>query len=173
MLFSKDLIDQLEAGTALDVTREGEAVDRDLRIATVLVLIQLGHIDDEFESAELKALVVNVGKAFVLDDVEVGELLELTSIIRKKEGALASAVELINQSFSPVQKEEILSVVWKVIVADGVADAIEARYAALVRERFGLGLDAAIRARQKAEAEVSKVTAPVEDDCDCDEEPIE
>lgn len=173
MFFSKNLIDQLEAGTTLDVTKEGEAVDRDLRIATVLVLIQLGHIDDEFDSEELRALVVNVGKAFILDDVEVGELLELTNIIRKKEGVLSSAVELINQSFSPAQKEEILSVVWKVIMADGVADSVEARYAALVRERFGLGLDAAIRARQKAETDIAKDPVPVEDDCDCDDEPVE
>ena len=151
MLFDKKLLEELGNTAELTVDKNGEAIDRDLQIATVLLLIQLGHIDDELDAAEITALVRSVGHSFTLGEVEVGELLELADIVRKSPGALNDAVELINQSFSATQKEEVLSVVWKVILSDGVADKLEARYAALVRERLGLGLDAAIRARQKAE----------------------
>jgi uncharacterized tellurite resistance protein B-like protein len=60
-------------------------------------------------------------------------------------------IEAINKNFSSAQREHVLMIVWKIALADGIADQLETGLATTLRQNLDLTMEQAIRARQLAE----------------------
>jgi uncharacterized tellurite resistance protein B-like protein len=135
----------------IDVEESAIPAERDLVIAVIIVLLEMATVDNNFAPEELRMLVSTINKEFRTSDEEVGSLLEVARVIRKQPGATSRMIEAINKNFSSAQREHVLMIVWKIALADGIADQLETGLATTLRQNLDLTMEQAIRARQLAE----------------------
>ncbi|MCB0334113.1 MAG: TerB family tellurite resistance protein, partial [Bdellovibrionales bacterium] len=83
---------------------------------------------------------------------EVPELVEIAIAAKCEKGKIDEFVKAINDNFNPKQRQEILTMVWKVVLADGKIDKFEERFAAQMKTRFMLSDEQADQARAAAQA---------------------
>ncbi|MCB0359024.1 MAG: TerB family tellurite resistance protein [Bdellovibrionales bacterium] len=146
--------DFFEGSAPLRLDKAGKPAARDVVIATVIVLLELAHQDKEFSEEEFTQIIRGLNREFGLSDAEAGMVMEIADYARKNPERGSEATRVINEHFSDEQKEHILSMLWRVVLADGLVDAFETRYAVLLRTRLNLSLEQAVRARTQAEQEL-------------------
>ncbi len=98
---------------------------RNLQIATCALLMEMAASDDDFTSDEKARITAILKSRFDLNDVQVNELLELTSQELKKSLDLYGFARLINQNFDEAQKIAVIEMIWEVIYTDGQLSAYE------------------------------------------------
>jgi|GEM_PF-1848335 len=130
---------------------EGEISARDLQVATVAILCELAHADNDFEASELTEIVRVMNSEFDLTDVEIGELVEISEYLRVNSKKVEDYFTLVNKHFGADHKIELLRLMWLVIGADGVADKAESDLAVVTRKRLGLTMEQAVGARVLAQ----------------------
>jgi uncharacterized tellurite resistance protein B-like protein len=146
---------------SLTVDKDGEKVTRDLQIAAVVLLLEVARRDGHFEQEEATAVVRAVEEEFGIDRDKALELLERAETsgraleLGRGEGIEPLKIDyflrVINEHFDDTQKQHILAMCWKVILADGVIDNDESTFAVGLRTALGLTLEQSIRARRIAE----------------------
>lgn len=135
-----------------------------LRSAAAVILINAAKSDLQIDSKERLAIVDTIERHLALPRAKVTALLE------QHEGSATSSklnqfTQIIKKDFDLKQRTEILSWVWAVIAADGIATNEESSFAANLRNALGLSLEQAIQARKLAEhVELDGFKEPVEAD---------
>ncbi len=136
--------------TSLDVDKTGMATAHDLHVATVVVLIEMAGADKEVARPEAEAICVSMQDHFGLGEDEVPELVEIALSAKSEKGKIDEFVKAINENFNPKQRQEILTMVWKVVLADGKIDKFEERFAVQMKTRFQLSDEQAAEAQAAA-----------------------
>ena len=144
----KDLI-------ASDSSLEQFESNREVQVAAITLLVEAGLSNGSYGDSELGRAVDFSKSEFCLTDAETGELLEIIRILRFDHDKFDGLLAVLKQRLSKDQLIQLLSVVWKILLADGKIDASESEFAATVRRKLGLTLEQAVRAQQMAN----------EDDC--------
>lgn len=98
---------------------------RQLQVATCVLLLEVAHADDEFSEAEQGTIEQVVARRFQLDEEETRQLLDLANRKRQKEEDLYRFSRLVNESYSRPRKLAILDLLWEVVYSDGVLEAHE------------------------------------------------
>ena len=124
------------------------ATSRSLQVATVALLSEAARTSDGINGDELARVMGALFREFGLTDPEGAELLEIAELLLKEPDRHDKVIAEIKEKFSPVQREHILSLVWRVIKADGIATKDETKFAADLRKSLDLTLEQALRAQQ-------------------------
>lgn len=137
--------------SAVHVDKGGKATPFDLHVAVVVLLVEMAGSDHEIDPNEAEAICSSVSEQFQMEEDEVPELVQIAISSRNEEGKIDNFVGLINEAFNDSQKQKLLAMVWKVVLADGVVDKFEERFAKQIEKRFRLSEDQGKRAKQMAE----------------------
>jgi uncharacterized tellurite resistance protein B-like protein len=130
--------------------------DREIQIAAITILVDVGISNGKYTDVELGRAVDFSKSEFCLTDVEAGELLEIVRVLRTESEKVDKLIYLLRDSLTKEQTIKLLSIVWKIILADGHIDAMESEYAASIRRKLGLSLEQAVLAQQMAQNNHSK-----------------
>ena len=145
------------AGLAIDAS--GKPTERDLQIAVIGMLMRVAYSDSELESQELNAIRAAMLHEFGLSSYESGELIEISEFLIKDRNKLEQFISAINDNFNDQQKQFLIAMVWKVLLADGKAEKLETKLASELRVKLGLSLEQGVRARKIAEDDHIKIMA--------------
>lgn len=137
--------------TTLEKDKSGSATDRDLHIAAAVLLVEMASSDQEIAPQEGQAVVAAMSQEFGIGQSEVPELVEIAIASRQEKGRIDEFVKCINDNFNETQRQRVLAMLWKVIIADGTIDKYEQRLATQMKFRFKLSDEQAAEARKMAE----------------------
>ena len=92
---------------------------RDIRVATCALLLEMAEIDDEFTDSERAAVVDLMKQQFGLSDEHVAQIAE--SAQREREGSidLWHFTNLINDNYTQPEKLAVVEMTWRLVYADG------------------------------------------------------
>lgn len=139
--------------TTLDVDKSGNPTPKDLQVATVVMLVEMASADNDIAEEEAQEICFSVASRFGIDEDEVPELVQIAISARQESSKIDDFVSTINHSFNEAQRIQILSMVWKVVLADGKIDKFEERFLVQLKTRFQLSEEALEEARKLAQAE--------------------
>ena len=128
----------LESGVSLEITQSGQATQKDVQVATAVLLLEMAGADEDFAPEEVKACFASLESQFNLTDAESLDVLEAAETLRKEKGKIDDFVKQINGAFSEKQRQLILALIWKVVIADEVIEKYEERFAKQLQNRLQL-----------------------------------
>lgn len=134
---------------SLDSDEHTANSEHQIQTATCALLIEMASIDDEFDPVEKKRIVNHFKSDFHFTDDEVEELFKLATEELDNRIDLWSFTNLINQSYSTVQKIEVIETIWHVIYADGKLSAHEDYLVHKLYKMLGLTHAQLIEAKMK------------------------
>lgn len=101
----------------------GEPVDLEVQAAVAVLLLEAAYGDEQYVWREQRAIRKGLEGAFGLGRREILSLLDRAEEIRPPVVALKDVTDLIAERFTEAQREELLTVLWKVVHADGIVDS--------------------------------------------------
>jgi len=115
-----------ERRVAPAVTRADDVTaEHAYQLATGALLVEMSRADDEVTEEERAAVMGAMRRAFELSPEETDELVRLAEQEADRATSLYDFTRLINEQFSPQQKERIIELMWRVAFADGDLDKYE------------------------------------------------
>jgi uncharacterized tellurite resistance protein B-like protein len=148
-MFSK-ILDFLQGKTSLELDSSGDPTEKDLQIATAVLLLEVAGSDEDYAPEEVKACVTVMNRQFNSDDEETMEILAAAEELRSKAGRIDEFVEAVNENFTEKQRQLILAMAWKVILADQQIENHEQKFASQLRTRLKLTREQAQEAKDLA-----------------------
>jgi uncharacterized tellurite resistance protein B-like protein len=103
---------------------------RSLELATAALLIEISRADFDVGDSERRAIEEAIRKSFGLDERATSEIIALAEAEVARAVSLYEFTQLVDQSFSPAQKEHIIGLLWDVALSD---DRLEGREEHLIR----------------------------------------
>lgn len=136
-MFNK-LMDFFSGGTSLEVDKNGTPTSKDLQVATAVLLLEMAGADEDFAPEEVQSCFRSMEKQFNISDSETLAIMELAQKSREDQGKVDSFVAAINENFSDKQRQLILAMIWKVVIADQLVERYEQKLAEQFRARLKL-----------------------------------
>jgi uncharacterized tellurite resistance protein B-like protein len=136
---------------SLDKLASGEDTPERLQVAIISTLLQAAHAGGGLEPDELMRISSRIFSAFGLSDVQIGHLIQVAEVLRKDPERQKKCLQDIRNNFELNQRQEILSIVWRILIIDGKVDSNEAVVAVDIRKELDLSMEAAVAARISAE----------------------
>ncbi len=136
--------------TTLEVDKSGEPSSKDLQIASAVLLLEMAGSDKDYAPEEVKACFQVLEQQFNIEDTETLEIFETAEKMREEQGKIDQFVATINEAFNDKQKQLLMAMIWKVIVADEVVEHFEQRFATQLRTRLQLTREQAEAAKNLA-----------------------
>ncbi len=118
--------------------------------ATGVLMLEMAGADNDYDPEEVKICFRTLEKSFGLSDTNALSILEEAENIRADKEKVSEMFEFLNSSLDEDQKAMILSLVWKIVVADQKIDQHEMRLANQIRVRLQLSEEVAEEARKLA-----------------------
>jgi len=123
---------------------------KDLVIAASVLLIEVASADQEIAKEEGAEVVNSLAMHFGVPKSDIPALVTLAISAKKEKGKVAEFIDTINSRFSAEQKKQVLTMVWKVGLADGHIDEMEEKFVHHLRNRFDLSEEEGLEAYQEA-----------------------
>ena len=121
-----------------------------LQVATAALLIEVMRTDTELKDVERRALTAAIQTRFELTKDETAELLRLAEAEAEKATDYYQFTALINQHFTPAQKEQVIENMWQVAAADREIDRFERTLVHKVADLLHVPRAAQAAARERA-----------------------
>ncbi len=137
---------------SLRVDKHGQPTIHDLQLAALVVLIEMASSDKAVAQTEAQAVCALMAKEFGIDDKLLPDLVKQAIESRKSVEKIDSFVRKLNESFSVVQRQRLLAMIWTIVLADGKVDKFEQKFAVQMYNRLQLTADQAAEARKMAES---------------------
>ena len=99
--------------------------EHELQMATVVLLVEMIHMDDEIKAEELDAVFRLIREKFSLTPEDTTSLISLAEEHRKNATDYYQFTSLINKGFNFEQKLKLIECLWEVAFADGELDMYE------------------------------------------------
>lgn len=135
--------------SSLTVSRGGEASMKELQVATGVLLLEMAGADEDYAPEELKTIFGAMEKQFNLTEGEAMEIMEVADQMRSVK-KIDEFVSSINENYGDRQKQMILAMVWKVVLADTEIQKHEQKFASQLRLRLELSREEAEEAKKLA-----------------------
>lgn len=139
-----------EGKTSLEVDKTGEPTKGDLQVATAVLLLEMAGADEDYAPEEVRSSFAAFQRHFNAEDEETLAVFESAEQLRARKGKIDEFVAEINERFSDKQKQLILAMIWKVVLADEVVEKYEQRLASQMRQRLQLSREQAAAAKELA-----------------------
>lgn len=101
------------------------SAQRQVRLATAVLLVEMMRADPELDAAEHDAVVAALHSQFDLRTDEIDTLVALATQTAQSANDYFTFTSRINEAFSMEQKIEVIEHMWRVAYADGVLGAHE------------------------------------------------
>ncbi len=111
-------------GAETSVSRKQQDM-RDIQLATCAILLEMAHIDGEFDEKEAHAITQILTREFQLSENEVAQLIKQAEAQRKNSIDLWQFTHQINEEYNREEKVHIMEMIWKVVYTDGILDKHE------------------------------------------------
>ena len=102
-----------------------EWTEHELQMATVVLLVEMIHMDDEIKAEELDTVFRLIREKFSLTLEDTTSLISLAEEHRKNATDYYQFTSVINKGFSFEQKLKLIECLWEVAFADGELDMYE------------------------------------------------
>lgn len=145
------LKDFFKGAASLEVTKSGEPTDRDLQVATAVLMLEMAGTDEDYAPEEIKACFAALEKQFDIDDTETLEIFEAADQARKDKEKLDHFFRMVTENFSTKQRQVVLAMVWKIVLADDIVENYEQKLASQMRQRLELTREQMEQAKDMAE----------------------
>jgi uncharacterized tellurite resistance protein B-like protein len=96
-----------------------------VHVATAALLIEMTRMDGSIDDAERVKVMHAVETKFGLPKEEVAELLRLAEQEAQEATDYYQFTRLVNEGFTPLQKERLIEQLWRVAYADGELNRYE------------------------------------------------
>ena len=104
--------------------REEDIADR-IKLATCVLLLEIAYSDDDFSDDERERIVEVLKEDFQISDDYAEELIELAHLERERSVDMWQFTNVIDNNYSPEEKERVIETLWKVVYADDRLDHYE------------------------------------------------
>lgn len=135
---------------SLEVDVHGAPTSHEVQVGTVAVMVAAAQSSEGLGAEELMRLTSSLFNEFGLRDDESGDLFAVAEFLMKTPEKLDSLIQAVVSNFSAEQRERVLSLAWRVFLADSHLCAKEGAFAAQLRMKLGLSMEQALRAQQAA-----------------------
>jgi len=95
------------------------------QVATAALLIEIAKADGDFSDEERERIIDLMKKDFALEDDLVNDLLNLSEQKVKDSISVYEFSKIINESFTKLEKIELLKNLWRIVYVDGKLDSHE------------------------------------------------
>jgi uncharacterized tellurite resistance protein B-like protein len=140
----------LEGEISIDKTKDGEEVDRTLMLGIGVLMLQMAGADNDYAPEEVQSCFRTLEKHFGISDEEAMAILEEAENQKGDKEKVSSLLESLNAKYNDSQKQLIMALIWKVVVADDKIESFELRTANQLRVRLQLSEEQAEEARKMA-----------------------
>jgi len=123
------------------------------QLATAALLFEIGRADQDVQGVERTAVARAVQRAFELDAQETEELVKLAELEAEQATSLYEFTRLINDNFSPREKEHVVELLWRVAYADGELDKYEEHLVRRIADLIHVPHARFIKAKHSAKSE--------------------
>ncbi len=130
-----------------------EDQERQCRLASAALLVEVASIDDQFAESERNALLKILTKEFNLIGDELAEIEKLAIEKQSEASSLHEFTSLINEHFAVESKIQLIVNMWRIAYADGELDKYEEYIIRRVSELIYVAHGDFIRAKQIARSE--------------------
>ncbi len=134
----------------------GQSDAHRVQVATAALLFEMMRMDEHLHDAERATVVDAVRRALGVSEAETAELLQLAEAEAHQATDYFQFTSLINQSFTPEQKEHIVEQLWRIAYADGNLHRYEEhlvrKIAELIYVPHSAFIAAKLRARDQTES---------------------
>lgn len=150
----QDFFDErlMPAPTAEEASvRKTRVTDRQLQLATAVVLLEVARCDFDLRADEFNAVSAGVREVLGLTEDEATAVVRFAEEEVRQSKRLHQFTDLIDRNYSPEQKKTVVQYLWQVAFADAQLVATEEyivrKIADLIHVPLADFLDAKIRAR--------------------------
>jgi len=99
-----------------------------IEFAAASLLVEVGHMDMQFDPIERDAIRKSLTETFSLDQAEVCDILNRAERENDDNITYHPHVEVINELCGSEEKAQIIEQIWRVAIADGQLDKYEEHY---------------------------------------------
>ncbi len=145
--FSK-IEDFINGKVSLAIDKAGKPSAEDMQIGAVLLLVQAAQANGSVTNDEMNSIVKLLAKEFKLSDEGASEMIQVAKILSTNSSKADELINAVAAGFTVEQRQKIVSMVWKVITADGSTEMSEGTFAAEARKKLGLTLEQAVHAQK-------------------------
>ena len=105
---------------ATDAAADPGAAASRAKVAAAALLVEVVRSDHRFSAVEREAVMASAGRKFGLDEARARALVELAEAEASEAHDLYQFTSLINASYSPEQKVQLVEELWRVAWSDDV-----------------------------------------------------
>lgn len=102
-----------------------EELDRQITLATCVLLLEIATTDDDFSIKEETSIRKILSERYKLSSTDIDDLIKEASVSREDSTDLYEFTYILNKHLSKESKQKLIHSVWDVIYADGVFDQYE------------------------------------------------
>jgi len=127
--------------------------ERDLKLASCALLLELAYADDEFSDTEREHLRAAVRRQWALEEEEADELISLADQERRSAVDLWQFTTLVKQSYTLGQKMVLAETMWGLVYSDGTLASKEDYLMRKISGLLGLKPGYLSEARKRVESD--------------------
>jgi uncharacterized tellurite resistance protein B-like protein len=120
------------------------------QVAVCAILLEVAEADREFVPEEFREIIVQLRAYFGLSREQVEELIVLTEQEREKSTDLWPFTNAIASAYTPEKKQEVLAMVWQVILSDNRLDPFEDQLAHRLQSMLSVNHSVLMAAKDQA-----------------------
>lgn len=120
------------------------------QVAVAAILLEMADADRRFARDEFREITIQLRAYFGLSQEQVEELMTATAQAREHATDLFPFTNTIARSYTPEKKQEVLTMVWQVVFADGRMDPYEDQLAGRLQSLLAVNHSVLIAAKEKA-----------------------
>jgi uncharacterized tellurite resistance protein B-like protein len=128
----------------------GENAEHALQVATAALLFEVMRADRDMKDAERHAVTAAIQSRFELTAEETATLLRLAESEAEQATDYFQFTSLINDHYTPVEKEQVIEHLWQVASADHEIDRFERTLVHKIADLLHVPRTTQIAARQRA-----------------------
>lgn len=135
----------------LALSSSEKITDEQLKIATAVLFLEMMSIDDKDEIKEQAILFSLLHQNFSLTHEQTGTLMNLAEQQRKQATDYFQFTSLINKTYSPEQKLQLIESLWQIAFVDGTLDVNEEYLVRKIADLLYVPHTAFIKAKNRVE----------------------
>ena len=153
--YLRQVLSPEQTSKELDIS-PSETASNKYQVATAALLIEIAKADGDFSNDERNRIIELMRNDFELDDECVNELHELSEQKVRESISVYEFSSVINESFTRLEKFELMKNLWRIIYEDGNLDSHEDRLIKIIGSTLNLEHKDVIGAKLFVKQELGK-----------------
>jgi uncharacterized tellurite resistance protein B-like protein len=124
-MIRRTMLDEIKAWLEGGAKSQARGSTDEVQLAAAALLVECAHIDDELDPRERAVIDRILERRFKLSAAAARQLVTAAEQANERSTQLFRFTAVINDRFSLEQRIELMEMLWEVVHADGVVDALE------------------------------------------------